>query len=144
MKTVSMRYLVIVLIFLFACSPYRGMQKRSISVDGSNYSILIPKHYKRSEQKKDELGNMVQFYYYDDGAYLFFAKRAAGTMFPVDTSLNIGKEQLPGGLYYKMVNDKNKLSRDVLVKEFWYGYRNAEAGKQEALFDSAMNYVRVK
>jgi hypothetical protein len=144
MKTVSMRNLLIILIFLFACSPYRGMQKKSIDVEGSQYHILLPKHYQRSEQKKDELGNMVQFYYYDDGAYLFFAKRAAGSVFPIDTSLNIGKEQLHGGLYYKMIDDKDQLSRDVMVKDYWFGYRHAEAGKQEALFDSAMNYVRVK
>jgi hypothetical protein len=120
------------------------MHKKTIDVDGSQYHILLPKHFKSTEFKKDELGNPVRFYYYDDGAYLFFGKRTPGTLFPIDTSLNVGREQLHGGVYFKGLNDKGQFWRDVMVKDYWFGYRNAEAGTQEALFDSSMNYVRMK
>ena len=139
-----MRITVILVFFLAGCNPYKTLRKQTVDVDGSTIQVLVPKKFNKSEQKKDELGNQVQFYYYGDGAYLFFAKRGEGTMFPIDTTDHIGRVQPNGGLFYKQLTDKNEFSRDVIFKNFWFGYRGAEPGTQEALFDSSMNYVKVK
>jgi hypothetical protein len=139
-----MRITVILIIFLAACNPYKTLRKQTVNVEGNTIDVLVPRRYNKSEQKKDELGNQVQFFHYGDGAYLFFAKRGAGTMFPIDTSNHIGRVQPNGGLFYKQLTDKNEYSRDVIYNDFWFGYRRAAPGTQEALFDSSMNYVKVK
>jgi hypothetical protein len=138
-----MRIILLLLIFCIACSPYRSLKTRNIEVEGKTLTAKIPSKYSRSEIKKDELGNTVQFYYYGGGSYLFFAKRADNTLFPIDTSMHVGKQQWNGDRYFKQLSDKNEYSRDVIHHDLWFGYRNASPGKQEALFDSTMNSVRM-
>jgi hypothetical protein len=138
-----MRIILILFVFCMACSPYRSLKTRRIEVEGKTLTAKLPAKYSRSEIKKDELGNTVQFFYYGDGTYLFFAKRADGAMFPIDTTMHVGKLQWNGDRYFKQLSDKNEYSRDVIRQDLWFGYRKASPGKQEALFDSTMNSVRV-
>lgn len=138
-----MRIILVFLVFCMACSPYKSLKTRSIEVDGKALTAKVPAKYSRSEIKKDELGNTVQFYYYAGGSYLFFAKRAEGAVFPIDTTMHVGKQQWNGFRYFKQLSDKNEYSRDVISKDLWFGYRKASPGKQEALFDSTMNSVKV-
>jgi hypothetical protein len=126
-----------------ACSPYKSLKTRSIEVDGKSLTAKVPAKYSRCEMKKDELGNTVQFYYYGGGSYLFFAKRAEGAVFPIDTTMHVGKQQWNGFRYFKQLSDKNEYSRDVIANDLWFGYRKASPGKQEALFDSTMNSVKI-
>jgi hypothetical protein len=141
-----MRYIIFCsLIFLVACNPYKSLRRQSLSFTQGDtsmqVSVLIPRGASRSTGL-DSGGHTFYNYRYRNGAILFFNSSAQFKSIGPDTSMHVGKEQLNGGLFYKMQTADGDYQRDVLRGRLWFGYRKAEAGKQEARLDSAMNSVR--
>jgi hypothetical protein len=139
-----MKYsLFVLLIFLAACSVFRGMRKKSfVYRSGEVLPLLVPKGYQKSELQTDSAGNKTQIFWYDNNAalYFYFGDTTASNL-PTDTSFNIAK-YYPGDVrFFKGQDSSNALFwRESRYKNFRFGYRNINTGK-ESLFDSSVNYA---
>lgn len=112
------------------------------SANGSPQSVklVVPKGYKRSETKKDSLGNEELYYYYPNGSYLYFVNSPDTSKIyqPIVYGENISRE-LYHATFFKGIDSDNRYWRETRFLHFKAGYRNVQSG-YDWLFDSSLNY----
>jgi hypothetical protein len=144
-----MKYSAIFLFLLLSCNPYKALRRDSFAYTtngvAQSLDLRVPKGYRKSVET-DAAGNRLQTYTYDNGASLYFVDLANDSSYrSIDTSLHIGKPQLYGGIFYKELDSSHtRFWREVFAKDLRFGYRKAAPDKQEALLDSAVNFVRLR
>ncbi|MCW3073518.1 MAG: hypothetical protein JWP69_587 [Flaviaesturariibacter sp.] len=141
--------LLILLLFLISCNPYKALRRdRFAYTEGGiikSLDLRVPKGYDKKVET-DAWGNQVQTYTYGNGASLYFLHLANDSSYrSIDTAFHIGQPQLYGGLFYKELDSSHRrFWREVFVKNFRFGYKKVVPETQEALLDSALNFVRVR
>ena len=103
----------LLMILFFSCSPYRGLRKQTFHYinQHQNHSlpVLVPKGYTRSNLEKDSAGNQIQYYFYLNGAQLYFARiTGKKEIQPIDTTTNIPRLHPLGGLIYKGMDERER------------------------------------
>jgi hypothetical protein len=141
-------FLYIVVVFS-SCFLFRDLKKDRFSFEENgvrtSYNVVIPKGFKRKETKADATGNIAQFYYYADGAVLYFAKVKDTTMQyqPINYEENIPKE-LYNTIYFKGIDpDYDHYWRETRFGNYKAGYLRVE-GDEDWKFDSSINYFSLR
>ena len=132
-----------------SCFLARNFKKNRISFQengvSTSYKVIIPRGFKRTEKKVDTAGNEAQFYYYADGAVLYFV-RARDTSVQVQTinyDENVPKE-LYNTIFFKGVDENyENYWRETRFGNYKAGYLNVEPG-EDWKFDSALNYFALR
>ena len=138
-------FLFFVLISFSSCFLFSDFRKSNFSNGDQNISLIVPKKYKKIRNETDSLGNQQKFYEYEDGSFIFLTTMSDTSSFylPLDTSLHIAQPNAAGGRYYKGVFPDLRFWREVKIGKLRYGYFNA-AYESEGVYDSAINYIRLK
>lgn len=137
------------LMMIYSCNPYKALRTDRFSYTENGLKktleLKVPKGFTKEKNEVDSAGSEKQTFRYANGAELYFMHLASPNSYPdFDTANHIGKQQLHGGLFYKEQDAAQRFWREVFVKNFRFGYRHAKIDKQEALLDSALNFVRVE
>ncbi|MBD0294654.1 MAG: hypothetical protein ICV84_05535 [Flavisolibacter sp.] len=137
----------LLMIVLFSCSPYSGLRRQAFQYTNDNQHhtirVVVPKGYSRSHSGVDSVGNQTLFYYFPNGALLYFARLSGNTEIqPFDTTNNIPRQHPIGGVIYKGMNEKGLFWREIRIRSFRFGYRNVSS-EQELAFDSATNFASI-
>jgi hypothetical protein len=104
----------------------------------------VPKEYARMERKTDSSGMEAQFYYYPDGAILYFAslKDSSALYQYIDSEKNLPR-QLYNTTYFKGVNEDGRYWRQTIFGNFKAGYVGVDK-EYDGVFDSAINYFSLR
>jgi hypothetical protein len=144
------RFLIVFLLLLaVACNPYKALRKDSFTYTtngvAQSLDLRVPKGYRKTIET-DAAGNIIQTYSYSNGAALYFIDLAHDSSYrSIDTALHIGKPQLYGGIFYKELDSSHsRFWREVFAKDLRFGYRKAAPETQEAVLDSAVNFVQIR
>jgi hypothetical protein len=136
--------LLLVSVMFNSCFLFSGLKKTSFSFseNGQDQSVstVVPKKFNKSETKIDSLGNQVRYYFYPDGAVLYFAslKDTSMQIQPINYDLNIPKE-LYHTVFVKGIDSANRYWRETRFRNYRAGYKNVE-GEDDGNFDSSINY----
>lgn len=136
--------LVLVTIICNSCFLISNLRKREISFseNGQSYTIrvAVPKKFVKSETSIDSAGNQLHYYFYPDGAVLYFAmlKDTSTELQPIDYNLNIPR-QLYRAEYFKGIDSSHHYWRETRFGKFKSGYKNVNE-ENEGAFDSSLNY----
>ncbi|MDB5195705.1 MAG: hypothetical protein JWP88_75 [Flaviaesturariibacter sp.] len=146
-----MRSILLFLLFavFVACNPYKALRNDSFTYTTNGVlqtiALKVPKGYTNKQEETDAAGNLGRTYRYSNGATLYFVYAANDTSFQrFDSTEQVARPQLNGGIFYKWQEPATeRFWRTVFNKNMRFGYTNATIDKQEALLDSALNFVRV-
>jgi hypothetical protein len=139
----------LVIVIFSSCFLFGKFKKNRISFEengvSKSYQVLIPKGFKTTKKKTDTAGNEAQFYYYADGAVLYFAKARDTT---VQYQVINYDENLPRELYntifFKGVDDDYEhYWRETRFGIYKIGYLHVDEG-EDWKFDSAINYFTLR
>jgi hypothetical protein len=136
-------------ILFSSCFLFRDLKKDrfSISRDGieKSYTVVVPKGVKRKEKKTDSLGNVAQFYYYADGAVLYFAdmKDTTASYQAINYEDNVPKEMY-NSLFFKGIDGSyDHFWRETRFGNYRVGYYKVDTD-EDWKFDSAVNYFTLR
>lgn len=104
--------------------------------------LRVPKGFKSKHLETDSAGNRRLQYNYPYDVQLYFSTDTSLSGF-IDTLQHIPRPHLWSGRFYKGVLHGPLFWREVYSQGLKFGYRNADR-EQEPLFDSSLNYVRVR
>ena len=127
-----------------SCILFSDFKKTQFSFvhDDMNKSVnaVVPKRYSKLENKVDSTGNQVQYYFYKDGAVLYFAlmKDTSAQLQLINYDLNIPKE-LYHTVYFKGLDSSDHYWRETRFRNYRAGYKNVDKG-EDGKFDSSINY----
>jgi hypothetical protein len=140
-----MKLLVFLLLMVCAsCSVFTGFKRKTFTYNEKNesqaISLRVPAGYDK-EQIIDSGGSKEQWYYYDNGAVLYFAQTVTAKEYqPIDSAVNKPSLHLGGGLLYKGFGQNALYWREYRLDSLRFGYKNVPYS-MEARFDSAVNYA---
>ena len=102
--------------------------------------VVVPKRFDRSVMTTDSAGNQVQYYYYGNGAVLYFAKMkdTSTDLQYINYDMNLPKD-LPDTKFYKGVNEDNRYWRESRTGNFKAGYYKVHS-ENDGIYDSSLNY----
>lgn len=133
-------------VLLFACSPYKALRTQHTDLGVVNgLSYKVPKGWKHVQTTTDSAGRPVRLYDYGGGTVFYLAYApAGGDIQPIPRERHVPK-LLPSGdtLYKEESETSGRIWREDKKGALRAGYINVQEGAQEALFDSAVNSVRI-
>lgn len=110
--------------------------------EGGKIKIRVPKGYTQKRYTADSAGHRTLVYRYPYSQYLFFTTDTVLSGY-IDTAVHMPRPHLYGGRSYKGVMPNLQVWREVYSQGLKYGYQNAIL-EEEPLFDSSLNFVRLK
>lgn len=131
-----------------SCFLFRDYSERTISYtadgDPKSMTVIVPRKYDRSEKKVDSAGNEVQYFYYGNGAVLYFARLqdTSATFQYIDYYMNI-PQHLYHTLYYKGVYPDGRYWRETRFGNYKAGYYKVDENS-DGTFDSSLNYFSLR
>jgi hypothetical protein len=135
---------LILLIFLFSCSPFRR-NSFTYTENGQpkTVKLVVPKGFNKSETRTDSSGNQEKYFRYSNGLFLYFVNAVDTTKEYqyINYEENIPKE-LYSFIYFKGYDSTNRYWRESRQGRFRAGYRNATEGN-DWKFDSSLNYFMI-
>ncbi|HVG16033.1 MAG TPA: hypothetical protein VM935_13780 [Chitinophagaceae bacterium] len=141
-----MKNLLIILLLLSSCSPFRSMRVKTFPyTTGGKTNILpllVPNKFSKAENVRDSSGNEAMVYTYPDGAFLYFANGDTLKEYqPINEAMNVRLPHPAGGWMYKGMDSSKRLFwREVKQGNLRFGYRNVTPDL-EIKFDSSLNYA---
>ena len=140
-------YCLLLIVILPSCFLMRDHKKRTFTYtaatgQSNKVDIIIPKGFKKEERVKDSVGNEGVFYHFSDDARFYIMHFVdTGSYVAIDTGVHIPKPHIQGGIFYKGIDSTKRWWREAQPPSFRIGYYNVN-NENEALFDSAVNYIR--
>ncbi|OLY91531.1 hypothetical protein SAMN05444008_103250 [Cnuella takakiae] len=104
--------------------------------------LRVPRGFSDKEYTTDSMGHRSLVYRYPYNQSLFITTDTTLSAY-IDTAVHNARPHLQGGRFYKGVLPQLQLWREVYSQGLKYGYRNANL-EEEPLFDSSLNFIRVK
>ena len=132
--------IVILILTLVACSPFKFRSQQFTSGVGDNFSVVVPKGFNRMEEGLDTAGNFVRTYHYG-GNTRFFIEKVNREIEWIDTTFHVPKIHPNGAVMYKYMEDGPVYTREVRLKNYRFGYIKVPPSL-EIRFDSAVNHIR--
>ena len=146
MKTVTADMKLPPLLLLLLCSGcalFSDYRKQNFDTGkGAIVRLQVPKKFKSKTVQTDSAGNRRLLFSYPYDVQLYFSTDTSLSAF-IDTAQHIPKLHPQGGRFYKGVLNGPLFWREVYSQGLKFGYRNANR-EEEPLFDSSLNYVRVR
>jgi hypothetical protein len=140
--------LLLISIIFNSCFLFSRLKKTnfSFSENGQDQVVnaVVPKKFNKAETEIDSLGNQVRYFFYPDGAVLYFAslKDTSTQIQAIDYDWNIPKE-LYHTVYVKGIDSTNRYWRETKFGNYKAGYKNVEGG-DDGNFDSSINYFTLR
>jgi hypothetical protein len=136
--------LLLTVLALCACNPYRSLHTDRVNLTGAgNLTLKVPKGYKEARTDNEVGGRVVRSYQYGDGTVFYVAYvPLGGDLQPIDHSMHVPGRSSVGDTLFKEKGGQGRYWREDRKGILRAGYVNVDEGKREAIFDSAVNYVR--
>src|SRR6476661_662632 len=114
----------LIMVLCASCSLFSGLRKRNFTftANGQPHTlrILVPKRYAKKQNLVDSAGNQQQLYTYSNGALLYVV-HTTDTLLqfqPIDSTVNVPKPFINGGLMYKGIDSARLFWREVRTDSF--------------------------
>ncbi|RYY92577.1 MAG: hypothetical protein EOO11_21105 [Chitinophagaceae bacterium] len=135
-------------LLLLACNPYRALRHSEAdfaTAKGPSLDYKVPKGWKHVRAETDSAGHSVRVYEYGGGTVFYVAYApGGGTVQPIPRDRHVPKMLPTADTSFKEQSDgTTRLWREDVKGILRAGYINVAEGKPEALFDSAVNSVRI-
>jgi hypothetical protein len=137
--------IVLGILALVACNPYKSLRSDRVSLPAAGeLALKVPKGYRDARTDTEAGGRVVRSYQYSDGAVFYVAfLPSGGDLQPIDHSLHVPGFSSVGDTLFKERSGSGRYWREDRKGLLRAGYVNVDEGKQEALFDSAVNFIHV-
>lgn len=139
-----MKWLCLLLLaFCSGCALFGDYRMQNF--DTGKYGVVklrVPKGYSKKKAETDSAGNRSLVFSYPYQEQLYFSTDTSLSYF-IDTAQHIWRPHYPYGRFYKGMLPGAFFWREVYSQGLKYGYRNV-VREEEPLFDSSLNYVRVR
>lgn len=134
----------LLLLALVACNPYKSLRSDHVALAGAgDLSLKVPKGYKEARTDTEAGGRVVRTYHYVDGTVFYVAVvPQGGDLQPIDHSTHVPGRSSVGDTLFKERSQTGRYWREDRKGLLRVGYVNVNEGKPEAVFDSAVNFVK--